>query len=122
MTGNVIKACLVVVKSTVPIWTNDRVEGFLKENIVNNVHIETESNTELLAQWTVAVDTLYDSRIVIGVEMIKYAPNYFLVLKISFMNEMTNVYKIVEADIQGLTKGMSYDSIIGNKLLNVGLD
>lgn len=146
---NVTKDCLVVVKSTVPIGTNDRVEEFLKENVVNHVHIEVASNPEFLAQGTAVVDTLHASRIVIGVEsrkaeeklryvyerfnqpivvtnrrsaeMIKYASNDFLALKISFMNEMANVCEIVGADIQDVAKGMSYDSRIGNKFLNAGL-
>lgn len=146
---NVTKDCLVVVKSTVPIGTNDKVEEFLKENVVNNVKIEVASNPEFLAQGTAVVDTLQASRIVIGVEsrkaeeklryvyerfnqpivvtnrrsaeMIKYASNDFLALKISFMNEMANVCEIVGADIQDVAKGMSYDSRIGNKFLNAGL-
>lgn len=146
---NVTKDCLVVVKSTVPIGTNDRVEEFLKENLVNNVHIEVASNPEFLAQGTAVVDTLHASRIVIGVEsrkaeeklryvyerfnqpivvtnrrsaeMIKYASNDFLALKISFMNEMANVCEVVGADIQDVAKGMSYDPRIGDKFLNAGL-
>lgn len=146
---NVTKDYLVVVKSTVPIGTNDKVEEFLKENVVNNVKIEVVSNPEFLAQGTAVVDTLHASRIVIGVEsrkaeeklryvyekfnrpivvtnrrgaeMIKYASNDFLALKISFMNEMANVCEIVGADIQDVAKGMSYDSRIGNKFLNTGL-
>lgn len=146
---NVTKDCLVVVKSTVPIGTNDKVEEFLKENIVNNVKIEVASNPEFLAQGTAVVDTLHASRIVIGVEsrkaeeklryvyerfnqpivvtnrrsaeMIKYASNDFLALKISFMNEMANVCEIVGADIEDVAKGMSYDPRIGNKFLNAGL-
>ena len=146
---NVTKDCLVVVKSTVPIGTNDRIEEFLKENVVNNVKIEVASNPEFLAQGTAVVDTLHASRIVIGVEsrkseeklryvyerfnqpivvtnrrsaeMIKYASNDFLALKISFMNEMANVCEIVGADIEDVAKGMSYDSRIGNKFLNAGL-
>ena len=146
---NVTKDCLVVVKSTVPIGTNDKVEEFFKENVVNNVKIEVASNPEFLAQGTAVVDTLHASRIVIGVEsrkaeeklryvyerfnqpivvtnrksaeMIKYASNDFLALKISFMNEMANVCEIVGADIQDVAKGMSYDPRIGNKFLNAGL-
>lgn len=146
---NVTKDCLVVVKSTVPIGTNDKVEEFLKENLVHNIKIEVASNPEFLAQGTAVVDTLHASRIVIGVEsrkaeeklryvyerfeqpivvtnrrsaeMIKYASNDFLALKISFMNEMANVCEIVGADIQDVAKGMSYDPRIGNKFLNAGL-
>ena len=146
---NVTKDSLVVVKSTVPIGTNDKVEEFLKENLVHNVKIEVASNPEFLAQGTAVVDTLNASRIVIGVEsrkaeeklryvyerfnqpivvtnrrsaeMIKYASNDFLALKISFMNEMANVCEIVGADIEDVAKGMSYDPRIGNKFLNAGL-
>ncbi|MGH4050578.1 MAG: UDP-glucose dehydrogenase family protein [Clostridium sp.] len=146
---NVEKDCLVVVKSTVPIGTNDRVEEFLKEHLNNDVEIEVASNPEFLAQGTAVRDTLYASRIVIGVEstnagdilkeiyarfdkpivvanrrsaeMIKYASNDFLALKISFINEIANFCEIVGADIEDVTKGMSYDSRIGDKFLNAGL-
>lgn len=146
---NVKKDCLVVVKSTVPIGTNDKIEEYLNENILNSIRIEVASNPEFLAQGTAVKDTLNANRIVIGVEsknaekilksiyepfgqpivvtnrrsaeMIKYASNDFLALKISFINEMANVCEIVGADIQDVTKGMSYDSRIGNKFLNAGL-
>lgn len=146
---NVTKDCLVVVKSTVPIGTNDKVEEFLRENVENDVHIEVASNPEFLAQGTAVRDTLSASRIVIGVEsekardilmniyerfnqpivvtnrrsaeMIKYASNDFLALKISFINEMANVCEIVGADIEDVTKGMSYDPRIGNKFLSAGI-
>ena len=49
---NIEKDCLVVVKSTVPIGTNDKVEEFLQENVKNNVHVEVASNPEFLAQGT----------------------------------------------------------------------
>ena len=65
---NIEKDCLVVVKSTVPIGTNDRIEEFLKEHVKNDVHIEVASNPEFLAQGTAVIDTLYAKRIVIGVE------------------------------------------------------
>lgn len=146
---NVENDCLVVVKSTVPIGTNDRVEAFLKENIINNVNIEVASNPEFLAQGTAVADTLNANRIVIGVEskkaenilreiysrfnqpivvtnrrsaeMIKYASNDFLALKISFINEMANLCEIVGANIEDVAKGMSYDPRIGDKFLNAGL-
>ena len=141
--------CLVVVKSTVPIGTNDRVEEFLKEHVKNGVKVSVASNPEFLAQGTAVRDTLHASRIVIGVEnkedestlrevyerfgkpivvtnrrsaeMIKYASNDFLALKISFMNEIANFCEIVGADIEDVAKGMSYDSRIGDKFLRAGL-
>jgi UDPglucose 6-dehydrogenase len=146
---NIEKDCLVVVKSTVPIGTNDRVEGFLQENVINNVHVEVASNPEFLAQGTAVIDTLHAKRIVIGVEskkaenilrevyerynqpivvtnrrsaeMIKYASNDFLALKISFMNEIANFCEIVGADVEDVAKGMSFDPRIGNKFLNAGI-
>jgi len=146
---NIKKDCLVVVKSTVPIGTNDRVEEFLKENVKNNVHIEVASNPEFLAQGTAVVDTLHAKRIVIGVEskraedilkevyerysqpivvtnrrsaeMIKYASNDFLALKISFMNEIANLCEIVGADVEDVAKGMSFDPRIGDKFLKAGI-
>ena len=146
---NVEKDCLVVVKSTVPIGTNDKIEEFLKEHLVNDVHIEVASNPEFLAQGTAVRDTLHANRIVIGVEsdkaretlkgiyerfnttivvanrrsaeMVKYASNDFLALKISFINEIANVCEIVGADIEDVTKGMSYDPRIGDKFLKAGL-
>lgn len=146
---NITKDCLVVVKSTVPIGTNDRVERYLKKNIINNVKISVASNPEFLSQGTAVKDTLNASRIVIGVEnksdeiilrniykrfgqpilvmnrrsaeMVKYASNDFLALKISFINEIANVCEIVGANIDDVANGMSYDSRIGDKFLKAGL-
>lgn len=146
---NLENDCLVVVKSTVPIGTNDKVEAFLKENVKEGINIEVASNPEFLAQGTAVVDTLRASRIVIGVEseraenalrevyerfnqpivatnrrsaeMIKYASNDFLALKISFMNEIANFCEIVGADIEDVAKGMSYDKRIGDKFLRAGI-
>ena len=146
---NVERDCLVVAKSTVPIGTNDRVEQYLRENLKNNVQIEVASNPEFLSQGTAVEDTLHAKRIVIGVEskraenilkevyerydqpiivtnrrsaeMIKYASNDFLALKISFINEIANFCEIVGADIEDVTKGMSYDPRIGNKFLKAGI-
>lgn len=147
--GNLENDCLVVVKSTVPIGTNDKVEAYLKENVKDGIHIEVASNPEFLAQGTAVVDTLKASRIVIGVEseraentlrevyerfnqpivatnrrsaeMIKYASNDFLALKISFMNEIANFCEMVGADIEDVAKGMSYDPRIGDKFLKAGI-
>lgn len=51
--------CLVVVKSTVPVGTNDKVEQFIKDFLVNDVKIEVASNPEFLAQGTAVHDTLH---------------------------------------------------------------
>ncbi|MEM5011278.1 UDP-glucose/GDP-mannose dehydrogenase family protein [Niallia taxi] len=146
---NITRDCLIVIKSTVPIGTNDRVEAFIKNYLKYDVKAEVASNPEFLAQGTAVRDTLYASRIVIGVEsehakqvltniykpfnqpilsmnrrsaeMVKYASNDFLALKISFVNDIANLCETVGANIEEVTNGMSYDSRIGNKFLNPGI-
>ena len=141
--------CIVVVKSTVPIGTNDKVETYIRENLKNPVHIDCASNPEFLSQGTAVRDTLHASRIIIGAEneearqkllevyknfeapklvtdrrsaeMIKYASNDFLALKISYINEIANFCEIVGANIEDVAQGMGLDSRIGNKFLKAGI-
>ena len=134
---NIEKDTIIVLKSTVPIGTNSKMEKFIKANLKNNVKIEVVSNPEFLAQGTAVRDTLYAQRIVIGVnsehaekvmrqvyngfEMIKYASNDFLALKVSYINEIANLCEIVGADVSDVAKGMGMDSRIGNKFLQAGI-
>ena len=146
---SVEKDCLVVVKSTVPIGTNDKVEQFIKDSLVHDVKIEVASNPEFLAQGTAVRDTLEAKRIIIGTEskqaekmlmeiyepfklpivsvnrrsaeMIKYASNDFLALKISYMNDIANLCELVGANIEDVAKGMSYDPRIGANFLRAGI-
>lgn len=53
--------------------------------------------------------------------MIKYASNDFLALKISYINEIANLCELVGADIEDVTKGMSYDRRIGEYFLQAGI-
>ena len=143
------KDCLVVVKSTVPVGTNDKVEQFIHDFLVHDVRVEVASNPEFLAQGTAVRDTLHASRVVIGTkskkaekllkeiyepfglpivsvkrrsaEMIKYAANDFLALKISYMNDIANLCELVGADVQDVALGMSYDPRIGAKFLSAGV-
>ena len=62
------KDCLVVVKSTVPVGTNDKVEQFIKDSLVHDVKIEVASNPEFLAQGNAVGDTLHAKRIIMGTE------------------------------------------------------
>ena len=141
--------CLVVVKSTVPVGTNDKVEQFINDFLDKDIKVEVASNPEFLAQGTAVRDTLHAARIIIGTEskeaeaklmeiykpfnlpivsvkrrsaeMIKYASNDFLALKISYMNDIANLCELVGADIEDVAKGMSYDSRIGERFLNAGI-
>ncbi|OKP57635.1 UDP-glucose dehydrogenase family protein [Bacillus cereus] len=146
---NVEKDCVIVVKSTVPVGTNDKVEKIIKENLKTAVKIEVVSNPEFLSQGTAVKDTLCATRIVLGVEseyaeevmkkvyngldipyvvtdrksaeMIKYAANDFLALKISYVNEISNLCEIIGANIEDVTKGMGLDPRIGDRFLNAGI-
>ncbi len=146
---SVERDCLVVVKSTVPVGTNDKVEQFIQDFLVHDVKVEVASNPEFLAQGTAVHDTLHAARFIIGTEskeaeekltriyepfgipivsvnrrsaeMIKYACNDFLALKISYMNDIANLCELVGADIQDVAKGMSYDARIGANFLNAGI-
>lgn len=53
-------------------------------------------------------------------EMIKYASNAFLAVKISFMNEIANLCDRVGADVHTVAKGMGLDKRIGPKFLHPG--
>ncbi len=147
--ASIERDCLVVVKSTVPIGTNEKIEKMLKDNLKHDVHVEVASNPEFLAQGTAVRDTLNASRIVIGTEskkaeetlkkvyanfgvpivsvnrrsaeMIKYASNDFLALKISYMNDLANLCELVGADVKDVAHGMSFDARIGDRFLNPGI-
>lgn len=141
---------LVVIKSTVPMGTNEEIEVYIKKNLKNkNIKVELASNPEFLSQGTAVRDMLHGSRIVLGVEsdwaretlesiykkfdqpiivtnrnsaeMIKYASNDFLALKISFMNDIANLCEVVGANVEDVALGMSYDDRIGSKFLKAGI-
>ncbi|GHT92501.1 UDP-glucose 6-dehydrogenase [Spirochaetia bacterium] len=53
-------------------------------------------------------------------EMIKYASNAFLAVKITFINEIANLCEKVGADVQDVAKAMGRDGRIGGKFLHPG--
>lgn len=53
-------------------------------------------------------------------ELIKYAANAFLAMKITFINEMADLCEKVGADVQGVARGIGLDNRIGAKFLNAG--
>ena len=54
-------------------------------------------------------------------EMIKYAANAFLALKVSFINEMARVCEATGADISHVARGIGLDQRIGPQFLKAGL-
>ena len=143
------KDCIMVIKSTVPVGTNAIIEQMIADKTQPGVHINVVSNPEFLAQGTAVQDTLHPSRIIIGTEnteaeavmreiyskfdapllvmdresaeMVKYASNDFLALKISYINEIANLCEIVGADIESVSKGMGLDTRIGSSFLRAGI-
>jgi len=53
-------------------------------------------------------------------EMIKYASNSFLAVKITFINEVANLCERVGANVQDVAKAMGRDGRIGGKFLHPG--
>ena len=54
-------------------------------------------------------------------EMLKYAANTFLALKISFINEIAGLCERVGADVTEVARGIGLDSRIGPRFLNAGI-
>jgi len=138
---------LVVMKSTVPVGTGERVVADLEAAGMRD--ITYVSNPEFLREGAAIEDFLAPDRIVIGAfreedgdqievlyrgveapivrtsvptaEMIKYAANAFLSTKISFINEIANVCEAVGADVREVARGMGLDHRIGPHFLNAGI-
>jgi UDPglucose 6-dehydrogenase len=53
-------------------------------------------------------------------ELIKYAANAFLAMKITFINEIADLCESVGADVQQVARGIGFDKRIGGKFLNAG--
>ena len=140
---------VIVNKSTVPVGTGDFVRSVIETNKRRNVDFDVVSNPEFLREGSAIQDTLHPDRIVVGApnqivamkilelyaplerpmiitdvasaEMIKYASNAFLAMKISFANAVANICDEVGADITQVVKGMGLDNRIGPAFLTAGL-
>lgn len=139
----------VIIKSTVPVGTNEIIKGLIEEKLKKNYKINMISNPEFLREGSAIHDAFYGDRIIIGAEseeaakivedinkpfglpifktnirsaeMIKYASNAFLATKISFVNEIANICEKVEADIEEVAYGMGLDKRIGTQFLKAGI-
>lgn len=140
---------IIVNKSTVPVGTGDRVRRIIEQHRVEPHEFDVVSNPEFLREGSAVHDTLNPDRIVIGAdnpraamkivelyaplerpmlitnlataEIIKYASNTFLALKISFINAIADLCERVGADVVQVAKAMGYDQRIGHAFLQAGL-
>src|SRR5918995_672982 len=140
---------VVVVKSTVPVGTGDRIVEILAEEGIEGASVA--SNPEFLREGAAIRDFKIPDRIVVGAEderarevlreiyrplflnrapilftgrrtaeLTKYAANAFLAVKISFINEIANLCEAVDADVQDVARGIGLDNRIGPKFLHAG--
>jgi UDPglucose 6-dehydrogenase len=138
---------IIVNKSTVPVGTGDWVKKEIGKYYKGEFSVV--SNPEFLREGSALKDFLEPDRIVIGVEderakeivleiyskinapklvtdirsaeMIKYAANAFLAMKISFINEIANICEKVGADVKKVAEGIGLDKRIGPYFLNAGI-
>jgi UDPglucose 6-dehydrogenase len=141
---------IVVDKSTVPVGTARQVRRIIKEenpsadfDVASNPEFlrEGAAITDFMRpdRVVVGVDSdkarkvmqeVYDPLYLISTpfvftglesaELIKYAANAFLAMKISFINEMAALCEEVGADVVDLAKGVGLDGRIGGKFLHPG--
>lgn len=132
---------VIAIKSTVPVGTTDRVARRLGGCVA--------SNPEFLREGSAVADFFHPYRVVIGTrsqvaadvleslyaplgapvlrtdpptaEMIKYASNAFLAMKVSFINEVAQICEHVGADVRTVAEGMGLDPRIGPHYLRAGV-
>ena len=140
---------IIVNKSTVPVGTGNLVRNIVANVKKKNVKFDVVSNPEFLREGSAIQDTLTPDRIVIGApnrqvamtllelyaslgrpvlitdvesaELIKYASNAFLAMKISFANAIADICERTGADVQHVINGMGYEHRIGSHHLQPGL-
>lgn len=141
---------VIVTKSTVPVGTGDKIEAILREHaphlevsVASNpeflregsavedfkrpdrivVGVNDEFGREVMAKvyrplsLNRAPVMFTDRR---SAEVIKYAANAFLAMKITFINEMASFCEKTQADVQEVARGIGLDGRIGSKFLHAG--
>ncbi len=141
---------VVVTKSTVPVGTGDEIERIIRERrpeaefaVVSNPEFlrEGAAINDFKRPDRVVVGTederaqgvmrelyrplnLNETPIVFTgrrtSELIKYAANAFLAMKITFINEVADLCEAVGADVQAVARGIGLDNRIGSKFLHAG--
>ncbi len=145
---NLKKYTVVATKSTVPAGTNRKIRKILEEVKPEGAEFDYASVPEFLREGSAISDTLHPDRIVIGTEskkaqellielhkpigaplvltnfdtaeLIKYAANSFLALKISYANAIAKLSELAGADGLKVLEGIGMDSRIGDKFLSPG--
>ena len=137
---------MVVIKSTVPVGTNDEVEAIIRQ-ARPDADFAVVSNPEFLREGAAIEDFKHPDRVVVGTdddraravmreiyrplfinetpilftgrraaELIKYASNAFLATKITFINEMADLCEKCGADVQEVARGMGLDRRIARQV------
>jgi UDPglucose 6-dehydrogenase len=134
---------VVVTKSTVPVGSAQVVE-----DAIGRSDVEVASNPEFLREGAAVHDFNHPDRIVVGArssevaqkvmdlyskidcpkiltsqataELIKYASNSFLAIKLSYVNDIAALCEAVGADSHEVLHGMGLDTRIGNRFLEPG--
>ena len=147
---NLIGYTVVVTKSTVPVGTGNKIKNIIKKinprakfDIVSNpeflregnaiedfmrpdrvvVGYETEKAKEVISKiykplYLIETPILFTD--LKTAELIKYAGNAFLAVKISYINQMADLCEKVGADVHDVSKGIGLDKRIGSKFLHPG--
>ncbi len=147
---NLIGYTLVVTKSTVPVGTGNEIKKIIKKinpkvkfDVVSNpeflregnaiedfmrpdrvvVGCETEKAKEVISKiykplYLIETPILFTD--LKTAELIKYAANAFLAVKISYINQMADLCEKVGADVHDVSKGIGLDKRIGSKFLHPG--
>jgi UDPglucose 6-dehydrogenase len=148
--GQIEGFTVVITKSTVPVGTGDEIEAilqrirpernwavvsnpeFLREGAAINdfkrpdrvvVGTEDERAQGVMRElyrplYLNETPILFTSRRTS--ELIKYAANAFLAMKITFINEVAELAEAVGADVQQVARGIGLDGRIGSKFLHAG--
>ncbi len=147
---HLLPTAVVVVKSTVPVGTNRKIQNRLKE--LTGRDVDVASNPEFLKEGCAIDDFTKPDRVVVGsdrpevaavlqelykpflrtenpflamglesAEMTKYVANCLLATKISFINEMANLCERVGADVNDVRRGIGHDQRIGFAFLFPGV-
>ncbi len=141
---------VVVIKSTVPVGTGDEVEAIIRKArpeadfaVVSNpeflregsaiedfkrpdrvvVGLDEERARATMVEIYRPLNLIETPMVVTDrrtSELIKYAANAFLAMKVTFINEIADLCERVGADVQQVAKGIGLDKRIGPKFLHAG--